>query len=204
MKIAVVAANGRSGQAFVKEALNAGHTVRAGIYGTHNLPAHKNLQIVNCDATNLSDIKNLVKNCDAVVSLIGHSKRSPADVQTVAIKNIIEAIVGTKTKLVSLTGTGVRFAGDRPSMLDKFLNFGIKYVDPDRINDGVNHVEIIKASGANWTILRVLKLTNNQPKSYKLSLHGPAKLFTSRFEVAQAIIEILATDKYLKKAPIIC
>lgn len=203
MKIAVVAANGRSGQVFVEQALQAGHQVWAGVYGTHNLPSDDRLQIIKCDATNLSDVKNLVKNCDAVVSLIGHTKRTPDNVQTTAINNVINVISGTHTKLVSLTGTGVRFEGDKPSIIDRFLNFGIKLVDPKRINDGINHVEVIKKSNTNWTVLRVLKLTNSGSDKYQLTIGGPARLFTSRTEVAKAILEILSTDKYHKKAPII-
>ena len=203
MNIAVISANGRAGTAFVKQALKAGHKVRAGVYGNHNFVPISNLQIVGCDATSLSDIKKLIASQDAVVSLIGHTKNAPKDVQTKAITNLVGAVSGSNIRIVSLTGTGVRFDGDKPSLNDKFLNFGIKSVDPNRINDGINHVEVLKNSQTNWTIIRVLKLSNTKPKKFSLKSGGPAKLLTSRAEVAEAILQVLGSDKYIKQAPII-
>ncbi len=203
MKIAVLAANGRSGQVFVHEALKAGHQVWAGVYGSHSLPAHDNLEIIKCDGMNPDDVSNLVKGCDAVVSLIGHTKNSAKNVQTKSITNLVDVISGSDIRLVSLTGTGVRFDGDSPSLVDRFLNFGIKLIDPNRINDGINHAQVIKDSDTNWTIIRVLKLSNSTAKSYSLTTGGPAKLLTSRTEVAQAILEVLGSNKYIKMAPVI-
>ena len=59
MKIAVIAANGRSGQAFVEAALKAGHSVNAGVRHISTLEPHPNLVITECDATNESQIKQL-------------------------------------------------------------------------------------------------------------------------------------------------
>ena len=77
MNIAVVAANGRSGRAFVEQALAAGHSIRAGVH-SGSLTSHPNLTVVECDATVPSDVENLIKDQDAVVSFIGHVKGSPA------------------------------------------------------------------------------------------------------------------------------
>ena len=191
MKIAVISANGRSGTAFVQAVLKAGHQVRAGVFGQHNFALNDNLEIVQCDATSVEDVYKLIKDQDVSVSLIGHTKRTPKNIQTNAIK------------VISLTGTGVRFPGDKPSLMDKFLNFGIANVDPARVEDGINHAEVLKNSNTNWTLVRVLKLINGQPKDFSLSLSGPAKLLTSRSEVAQAILQVIQSDEYSKKAVII-
>lgn len=203
MKIAVISANGRSGKVFVEEAIAAGHKVRAGVYGIHNFVADENLEIIECDATCLADVKKLIKDQDAVVSLIGHTKRTPVDVQSNAIRNVINLCEGKSTRIVSLTGTGVRFSGDRPSMIDKILNFSIRYIDPNRIKDGINHVELLKQSKTNWTVVRVLKLGNGSASKFNLTSGGPAKLLTSRREVAKAILQVLSDQEYAKTAPVI-
>jgi putative NADH-flavin reductase len=204
MKIGVIAASGRSGSVFVKEALSAGHTVRAGVYGQHTLPNHQNLEVIQCDATKPDQLENLLKGCDAAASFIGHGKKTPAHVQTDAISLAIKTCnkLGIK-RIVSLTGTGVRFPGDKITLIDRFLNFGITLVDPKRIKDGKDHVEVLKQSNLDWTIVRVLKLSNGKPGSYTLKLHGPAKLLTPREEVAKACLEALSSEAYVKKAPVI-
>ena len=60
MNIAVVAANGRSGKAFVECALKAGHSVRAGVHHGNNLTPHPKLAIVECDATKVDDVATLI------------------------------------------------------------------------------------------------------------------------------------------------
>ena len=203
MKIAVVAANGRSGRAFVEQALAAGHSIRAGVH-SGSLASHPNLTVVECDATVPSDVENLIKDQDAVVSFIGHVKGSPARVQTEAMKVLSAAMnkQGIK-RLVSLTGTGVRFSGDRVGFVDWFLNTGIAIVDPERIQDGKDHVAFLQKSDLDWTILRVLKLQNVKPAAFNLTIHGPTKWFIGREEVAQAALQVLQENTFIKEAPII-
>lgn len=204
MKIAVIAANGRSGQAFVRIALEAGHQIRAGIFGVSILKPVPGLSIYSCDATKKSDVINLIKEQDAVVSLIGHVRGSPANVQTDAIKVIASAMDGAGiNRIVSLTGTGVRFPEDKITFLDRLFNLIINIIDPSRVIDGINHAKELKQSDLDWTIIRVLKLVNGKPKSVTLSNGGPAKLFVPREEVARAVLEVLEQGTFIKKAPIV-
>jgi putative NADH-flavin reductase len=204
MKIAVIAANGRSGQAFVERALEAGHQVRGGIRGDSRLPRHACLTLVPCDATRKEDLMNLIKGQEAVVSLIGHIKGSSTDVQTVAIQNVSSVMeeLGLK-RLVSLTGTGVRFTGDKVTLIDRFLNLGVNIIDPARVRDGRQHVEVLQQTDLDWTVIRVLKLQNVPPKPYRLTPHGPTKPYVGREEVAEAILEVLENSSFIKQAPII-
>jgi putative NADH-flavin reductase len=204
VKIAVLAAAGRSGQAFVLAAIAAGHQVRAGIRGTDPFSEHPSLEVVHCDATNLHDVRTLLAGCDAVVSLIGHVQGSAPRVQTVAIDIIITVMEELRiSRLVSLTGTGVRYEGDQVGLIDRFANWSIGMVDPERIADGKEHVALIEASDLDWTIVRVLKLQNIAAKPYVLTEHGPTKLVVGRTEVAQAILEVLIQRSFIKKAPML-
>lgn len=205
MKIAVVAANGRSGQAFVKAALAAGHQIRAGIYSdAGNYKDTENIAYISCNATSQKDVTSLITGQDAVVSFIGHVPGSANDVQTDSIANIIKCMESMGiNRLVSLTGTGVRFEGDKTSLIDKILNLSIRIIDPKRVNDGINHAQAIRQSSLDWTILRVLKLGNGNKSNYSLSSGGPAKILTSRHEVAMAVLEVLQQNSYIRQAPIV-
>ncbi len=204
MRIAVIAANGRAGQAFVRTALAAGHDVRAGIRGDDPFEPHKHLVTVRCDATNSDDVTELLKSSDAVVSLIGHIRGSSANVQTLATKTVLAEMERRGLKrIVSLTGTGVRIDGDKPDLMDKLANMFIARIDPHRVNDGIEHAKVLQASGADFTIVRVLKLTNDRSTEFDLTDHGPAAHFTSRSQAAQAILECLEDNRFIRKYPVV-
>jgi putative NADH-flavin reductase len=204
MHIAIIAANGRLGMEVVNAALQAGHTVTAGVRGAHSLADHPNLKVMSCDATNADDLHALLQGQDAVVSAIGHVKGSASDVQTVATKVTVSVMnqLGIQ-RYVDVTGTGVRFEGDKITLLDRFLNAGVEMIDRDRMTDGRNHQEVLKESTLEWTTIRVLKLQPVASKPYELKLHGPTKLFVSRIDVAKAIIEVLEQHSYVRQSPIL-
>ncbi len=205
MKIAVVAANGRSGQAFVEAALEAGHAVRAGVHSKSHFKSHPNLTIVQCDATDQTQLTTLLSGQAAVASFIGHTRRSDPNVQTTAIEQLVTVMQALgMTRLVSLTGTGVRSPGDKIGLVDRFLNLSIRIIDPARVKDGQHHVEILQQTDLEWTVIRVLKLQNISPKPFALRLHGPTKWFVGRREVALAVLEVLDQRSFIKQAPIIC
>ena len=204
MNIAVIAANGRSGKQFVELALAAGHNVSAGVHRSNNLKSHERLNVITCDATNINDLTNLLKDQDAVVSFIGHVRGSPPSVQTDAMRSLI-AVMSTLglRRIVSLTGTGVRFPGDKITLLDRVLNLSIGVIDPARIKDGHTHMQVLQNSNLDWTVIRVLKLQNTQAKPFSLLAHGPTKGYVSRNEVAQAVLQVLTDGSFITQAPII-
>lgn len=204
MRIAVVAANGRTGKIFVEHALAAGHIIRAGIRGNNPFDTHPNLTVVQCDATDQQAVEELINGTDAAACFIGHVKNSPADIQTRAIKVLASAMKKQGiTRLVSLTGTGVRSEGDNISLVDRALNVAVSLIDPARVQDGKNHANYLQQTGLDWTILRVLKLHSGSPKPFTLQPHGPAKWFVSRQEVAAATLQVLEQNTYIKQAPIV-
>ena len=204
MRIAVIAANGRLGRAFVAAALHAGHSVRAGVRGEDTFESHPLLTVVSCDATNPDDLKNLFAGQDVVVSAIGHVKGSQPDVQTRATEVLVQVMneLGMK-RYVDVTGTGVRFPGDKITLIDRFLNMGVEIMDKSRVQDGRDHQEVLKKSSIDWTTIRILKLQNVPPKPYTLRLNGPTKIYIGRGEVALAMLEVVEKNSFIKEAPIV-
>jgi putative NADH-flavin reductase len=201
MKIAVIAANGKSGRAFVKAALAAGHTVTAGVHNKNSLQPDTLLTVVTCDATKLADVKKLVQGQDIIVSLIGHNRKTTSNIQTRAMQNLIKVI--DKQKLISLTGSGVRLPGDKVAMTDHILNAMLKRAARTMVQDGIDHLACLQASQINWTVIRALVLTNGKLASFKLLEHGPTTLLTSRNTVAQAILQIINDSSFKRQAPVI-
>src|SRR5436853_97757 len=93
MKLAIFGATGRTGFPLVKQALEAGYEVVALIRTPTKMPLqHDRLMLVQGDAMNPVDVEKVVQGTDAVISVLGHSKDSPKDLQTVATPNIVAAM----------------------------------------------------------------------------------------------------------------
>lgn len=204
LKVAVIAANGRLGKAFVAKALRAGYSVRAGVRGSHDFATHPKLEVIECDATVHAEVEKLIDGQDVVVSAIGHIKSSPADVQTVATKTIVSAMKKRGlSRYVDVTGTGVRFPGDTITLIDRVLNTAVEVIDRDRVVDGRTHQEVLKNSALHWTTIRVLKLQNVPEKPFTLKLNGPTKPYVGREEVAKAMLQVIEENTFIQQAPII-
>jgi putative NADH-flavin reductase len=204
MRIAVIAANGQLGKAFVEAALQAGHSVRAGVRTKNTLRPHPQLEVVTCDATKLGDLRALFQGQDVVVSSIGHSKGVAKNVQTLATEATVTVMdeLGIK-RFVDVTGTGVRFRGDRITIVDRVLNMAVQIIDSDRVKDGRDHQEVLKKSDLDWTTVRVLKLQNIPQRPYILTPNGPTKWFVGRVEVAHAMLQVIEENSFIKQSPII-
>lgn len=187
MKVLIFGANGRTGKHVVEQ------------LSEHEVIAYEG------DILDESKVEAAIKGVDAVISVIGHVKGSDDFVQTKGIRNVVNAMERNSVmRLISLTGTGVRMPGDKITLMDKILNLSIKMIDPKRIEDGIKHVEFLKSSRLDWTVVRVLKLTNGADKeSWQLTLSGPAKTLIARASVASAIKQILEEGQYNQQAPII-
>lgn len=204
MKIAIFGADGRTGVYVVSEAVSRGHKVVAGARNSPKGTKRDAVTYITCDVLDQKSVEAVIANCEVVVSVIGHVKNSPAFVQSDGMLNIINSMEKSGVqRLISLTGTGVRFPGDKITLVDRVLNLSIGIIDPKRIADGKKHVEIIKKSRIDWTVLRVLKLQNTKPTPFVLSENGPTKNYVSREEVAQAIVDVLEQGTFIKKSPIL-
>lgn len=205
MIVAVIGANGRSGKQFVQAALAAGMTVRAGVRGPHDLEEHDRMTVVACDALSRREIDELVKGSDAVVSLLGHGPGTAATVQKTAADYTLTAMKERGIKrFISLTSTGVRMPGDKPGVMDRFGNWLMSQANPDRVRDGAAHAQVMMRSDRDWTLLRVLKLTDGKHSGAAvLAQHVPSELFTPRARVAAAIVQLLQSDEYVRQAPVV-
>ncbi|MFT5280722.1 MAG: putative NADH-flavin reductase [Flavobacteriaceae bacterium] len=204
-RLCIFGADGRTGIQVVKTALADGHDVVAFVYDKENMNHFdESVQVIHGNILDALAVEEAINGVDIVISVVGHIKNSDPLMQTKGIKNIISAMKKNNIKrLVSLTGTGARIPGDTPSLADRFLNMIVNKIDPERINDGKEHLVAIQESHLDWTILRVLKLTNSDFNGkYNLTEHGPVELTTSRRRVARIMIDLAISEDYIGKMPI--
>jgi putative NADH-flavin reductase len=207
MKICIFGADGRTGIEVVQYAKSKGYEVVAFVYNESTLTfLEKDIKIIKGDVLDYQKVLFACSGVDAVVSVLGHIQGSDPRIQSKGIHNIARAMKENNiSRIISLTGTGVRISGDRPSVIDKILNFIIKIIDRDRIEDGIAHANVLQNSGLDWTIVRVLKLNKSGKniEHYALTSGGPSELQTSRKKVAHVIIDIIEDKNYFGKMPVI-
>jgi uncharacterized protein YbjT (DUF2867 family) len=187
MKILIFGASGRTGRCVVRYA------------GGHELVLFEG------DVLHAELVDAAMVGVQAVISVLGHVKGSARDMQTHGMENIAASMKRRGVRrIVSLTGTGVRRPDDKITFIDRLLNIGVGVFDPARVQDGKMHAAVLESSGLDYTILRVLKLTNGGPKNnWQLTEHGPTLPLTSREDVARAIIEIIDSDSFVGKMPML-
>lgn len=207
MQIAVFGGTGRTGIPLIQQALEAGHTIVALVRTPSKMPVHdERLRLVQGDVMNSADVDKVVQGSDAVISVIGHTRGSPKDMQTVAIKNMLAAMnkYGVK-RLVSLTGAGVAVPQDKPKFMNHVITFLLKLFSGDVLTDAEHHYEVLQSSPLDWTIVRGPML-NEGPHSGKYRV-GWVGVNTgtriSRADVADFLLKQLTDNTYLREAPMI-
>jgi len=207
MKVIIFGAAGRTGIELVHCARGHGFEVVAFAYRARsNLCFPVDVAVKQGNALDYDSVRKAIRGSDAVISVLGHVKGSDPFMQTKGMVNIAKAMEETGIKrLLSLTGTGVRVKGDTPSISDRVLNLLVGMVDPERINDGVEHIQVLRKSNLDWTVVRVLKLGNSNRKinKYKLTAGGPAELLTSRKKAARVLVDLVNNKEYAGRLPII-
>jgi putative NADH-flavin reductase len=210
MKIVIFGASGRSGRPLVEQALAQGHTVSALVCDPAKLSLnHPNLKIIQGDATNPEVVEKTIAGAEVVISVLGHVKDSPKNLLTTAMTNIIKAMnkLGVR-RLISLSGAGVPDPLDQPKFIDKFIRFlfklpigGMREV----LQDSLGHVELIKATDLDWTIVRGPRLTEDPPKGqYRVGYVGKdSGIKLGRADLADFILKQLNDNQYLRKLPVV-
>ncbi len=208
MKIAVFGGTGRVGKVFVQTAVQQGYLLKMLVRDASKIDANlPGVEVIVGDATNFEDVRKTVEGVNAVVSMIGHTKNSPADLQQVLGQYLLEIMRKNGLKrLIILTGNGVFVDGDSPGLVDKVMTKILKILDPDRINDGIKHVAQIIQSDLDWTIVRT-PLQTSWPKkdTIVVGMVGTKNMgiTISRQNVANFILAELKNPQYIKQAPAI-
>ena len=207
MRVAIFGASGRTGRLLVEQALAAGHEVRTLVRDPSKLHVgHRRLVVVRGDVLDASKVEETVVGTDAVLSALGQTKTSPKDVHTRGTENIVAAMKkhGVR-RLVSLTGAGVRDERDEPKPVDRAITFLLRRLQPDVLEDGMRHAEVLKASGLEWVIVRGPRLTEGPKRGeYRVGMVGKnSGTRVSRADLAGFMLGQLTADTHLRQMPVV-
>ncbi len=207
MKIAVFGATGRTGRPLIEQALEAGHTVTAFARDPSRLPVqHERLTVAQGDIADAETVARAIAGQDAAICVLGQAPGSRRDLLTVAAQSIVAGMQrhGVR-RLLTLVGAGVSDPRDEPPPAPARVMIGLlKLLAPNVLADAERHAETVRASGLDWTIVRVPRLSDDPPRgSVHLGYERPGFAPLARADVAAVLLRLAADGTYLREAPIL-
>ncbi len=209
--IGLFGSTGKTGGILLNKLASKGFSLRVLVRNPAKLPqSNDHLTVIHGDILDEQAVFKTLEKCDAVINVIGHVKGCPPNLQTIASRNIISGMqkLGI-SRLINLTGGGVKIEGDHPGSFDKLLvltmkNFAGKAAR-NRLIDGENHVKLIRKSKLDWTIVRAPLLLSGLAKGkVSIGMVGHIPGFTLTFEdLTNQIINILEEKKFIHEYPYI-
>lgn len=94
---------------------------------------------------------------------------------------------------------------DEPKLVDRAITFLLERLQPDVLQDGVRHSEVIKRSDLDWVIVRGPRLTESPRKGeYRVGTVGKnSGTRISRADLAEFMLGQLTTDTHLRQMPMV-
>jgi len=202
MKIAVFGASGRTGLTLVFQALNQGHEVTAYTRRADRVTiTHRNIRIVEGELGDHEKIKASIAGHDVVMCVLGIDKNKPSTILSDATALMLKAMeeCGVK-RFICMSSAGV-MGNDGGFWFGKVIKpLFLKHVFADKLRQ----IEVVKASKAEWVIIRPVGLTDS-PKtgSYKVNEGLPTSRTIPRADVADFMLRLMTDRKYDFKMPAI-
>jgi len=203
MTVLVVGATGMTGQALVAQLLSKGHKVRAIARSPRKLSAevreHPNAKVVEASVLDLTDetMAELVKDCDAVVSCLGHVMDlkgmfgEPKRLCTDATRRLCDAIAVNRpsapTRFILMNTVGVPNPdlGERRAWFERWLLNLLRHtLPPHRDNETAAdhlHQKVGKENKhVEWCSVRPDSLVNAEISPYDVEPSPTTGIFSGR------------------------
>jgi putative NADH-flavin reductase len=202
--IAVIGASAGIGLECVGLALRSGYQVIAMARNTSALAARPNLRLMNGDATNANDLKEVIRDADAVIVALGTGMdRKPTALYTNFAQALMSLSADLKQKPVQLvTGFG---AGDSASYQGFFAKLLFRLLLKAVYENKSAMEALIENSSLNWSFVRPGLLTNAKtlrPALVQIKYRKGMKVgAVSRTAVARFLVEMAANPRWQRSKP---
>lgn len=204
MKLTVFGASGPTGQQLVDQAVGRGHAVTAVVRSTApESRFDESVDIVEADVYEGDSIETAIENATVVCNVLRHSKQTPPDYITVAGEQILDAMatVGVD-RYLTVVPAAVRLDDEQSGVGESIVTSVFRLIRPTVWADARNHVEDVIARDINWTVIRVLRLTDGEiTRQYRT---GDIKLgfgSVSYGDVASFMLDCCERGIYIRLQP---
>ncbi|BBF92896.1 NAD(P)-dependent oxidoreductase [Blastochloris tepida] len=207
-RVLIIGASRGIGLETVRQALDAGHRVRAFARSAEKIAlSPPTLEKMNGNALARADVEAAVRGVDAVIQVLGVGAGElfrPVRLFSDATRILIAAMEAARVKrLIAVTGYGAGDSRGSMSLLQRVpfqLLLGRAYADKDV------QERMIQASALDWTIARPAVLTNGARTGRYKVLVEPATWrngVISRADVADFLVKQIEDRSLLRKSPVL-
>ena len=209
MVIAIFGASGGIGKLLVRQALDEGHKVTAYIRNQSNFNvSHQNLKTVVGELSDYENIESVIAGADCVISTLGPPVKRNYEGFSVLIghENIIKAMQNRNVKrFITLATPSVSFEKDVRSFATIVPGILGRVFLPKAYQEIVRIGNIVKTSGLDWTIVRIIAPKNSAATGKVIVSFGETKVKFSipRADIADFMLRIAKEKQYIRSMPII-
>ncbi|MDP9001930.1 MAG: NAD(P)H-binding protein [Myxococcota bacterium] len=204
MKILVIGATGGTGRLAVNKLLARGDSVRAFARNPAAITErHDRLEMVKGDARDAASLDRAVQGVDAVLCAFGPRSLKKDDLQETLYRNLVVAMQESGVRrVVNLSAWGAGDSAGRTGFLFGLIRGTLlanAFADKNRGE------AILLGAGLDVINVRPGRLSNGPARGgVKASLDGRGiKMSLTRSDLANFMIEQLASDAWLRKSPLI-
>jgi putative NADH-flavin reductase len=202
MRVAVIGASGRTGQATVAHATATGHQVIAVVRTPAKAPPATT--VAQADARDVAALTAAIRDADAVVSCIGRveGEPDPTLLRDAAIALIAAQDAAGVRRLVAVSAAAAFVAGDDP--LSRFVAKPLLERMLKANNVDTRAMEkVVRASSTSWTLLRPSRLVAGEGRpNYRRRIDQAVRWhYNTRFDtVGRAAVDALAQADWIGHA----
>lgn len=206
--IAIFGGTGRTGRRVIDRVLSQGWSVRMLARDPSKVAiTDDRLAVVKRDVLDAAAVEETISGSDAVLSLIGHVKGSPDNLQAEGTQLMVDAMKRHGVvRIVTLTGGGLRAEGrDEPRLPDRIIRGLLKLLSPKVLADAEAHLQVLERSGLEWTVVRGPRLTG-VPGTGSFGVGwvgGDSTTKISRDDLADFLLTQVDDRQYLRELPFI-
>ncbi len=206
-QVLVIGASRGIGLETTRQALEAGHTVRAFSRSVADIRADPKLEKVRGNALRGSDVTAAVAGMNAVIQVLGVGFGDlfrPVHLFSDATRILVAAMQAQGVKrLIGVTGFG---AGDSRASITCFQLLPFRFFFGRAYDDKDVQERLIKDSALDWTIARPGVLTNGSRTGRYKVLKEPSQWRNgtiSRADAADFLVQQIEDRAYLRKTPVL-
>ena len=205
--VALFGASGGTGRRVLDRLVAAGYGVRVLVRDKSKLgDVDPLVHVVVGDVLDGGAVGETIAGSSAVLSVFGQVKGSPRTLQTDGTRVIVEAMRRHGvTRLVTLSGGGLRAEQDRPKLADRVIRELLRLMAGHVLADAEGHLAVLQSSGLDWTVVRGPLLTEKPGLGrYRVGWVGvDASTQISRDDLADFIVSQVGDRRFVGLMPFV-
>jgi len=188
----------------VREALEAGHTVRA-LVRTRR-PELGDLDVRIGDLSDPEAIRTTLEGADAVISCVGVTGKQDPAVFGEGMRTVVSTMKELDIeRIVAISGAGLELEGDAGGFGRQVIIFLLELFSPRVLEAKVLEKEAIAGSDRSWTLVRVARMVERPAKGdVRVDLKAvQGSPMVAYADVARWMVQTAASARHVHEAPFV-